>query len=234
MQNSESTPGQDAAAVDPALLFTAHLDPLTGTASQLSAIDAWAFDAILSKDLQGRITNWNRGAQHLYGYTAAEAVGQHISFIVPSHKRAELDTVMRRIAQGQRFEPFETQRQCKDGQIVDVSLAVSPILNRKGEIVAASAIARDITRQKRAERAQAISEQKYQDLYDNAPDMYASLDAANARIVGCNQTLAPCWVGRARILSEGRSGIFIIPAVWQRRGRRFASFKTAGKCMIAS
>jgi len=119
----------------------------------LGAIVDSSDDAIISKDLGGRITSWNRGAERLYGYTAAEAVGKSIMIVVPSERQQEEREILARLQRGERVDHFETIRQRKDGAPLNVSLTISPLRNEKGEIIGASKIARDITEQKRTEEA---------------------------------------------------------------------------------
>jgi PAS domain S-box-containing protein len=102
-------------------------------------------DAIVSKDLNGVITSWNRAAERIFGYTAAEAVGQSIRMIVPADRQSEEDEVLARIRRGESVDHYETIRQRKDGTRRTISLTVSPIRNDQGEIVGASKVARDIT-----------------------------------------------------------------------------------------
>jgi PAS domain S-box-containing protein len=123
------------------------------TAEQrLAAIVESSDDAIVGKDLQSLITSWNRGAERLFGYTAAEAIGEAITLIIPPDRRGEEERVIAAIRAGQRVEPFETVRLRKDGTLIDVSISVSPIKDAAGCIVGASKNARDITERKRAER----------------------------------------------------------------------------------
>jgi PAS domain S-box-containing protein len=111
----------------------------------LAAIVESSDDAIIGKDLAGRITSWNRGAERLYGYTAQEIVGQPLATLVPPDHFDELPMIMERIKQGEFIEHYETVRMRKDGTRVDVSLTISPIHNADGQIIGASKIARDIT-----------------------------------------------------------------------------------------
>lgn len=110
-------------------------------------------DAIISKDLGGIITSWNKAAERLLGYTAEEAIGQHISFIIPHDRIYEEEQIIANLRQGRRIEHFETMRRAKNGGLINISITVSPIRNRKGEIIGASKIARDISDRIRAERA---------------------------------------------------------------------------------
>jgi PAS domain S-box-containing protein len=117
-------------------------------ALHLAAIVASSEDAIVSKSLDGIIQTWNGGAERMFGFTAAEAIGRHISLIIPEDRLHEETEVLRRVRAGESVEHFETVRRRKDGSFLDISLTVSPI--RQGsEIIGASKIARDITEQRR-------------------------------------------------------------------------------------
>jgi PAS domain S-box-containing protein len=117
--------------------------------ARLAAIVASSDDAIISKDLTGRITSWNAAAERMFGFTAAEAVGQPITIVIPKDRLNEEVEVLSRIRQGLSVEHFETLRQHKDGHQIDISLTVSPICTADGEIIGASKIARDITEHRR-------------------------------------------------------------------------------------
>jgi two-component system sensor histidine kinase UhpB len=121
--------------------------------SRLAAIVDSSDDAIVSKTLEGIITSWNRGAERLFGYTAAEAVGQHIFLIIPEDRKAEEIDVLARLRQGEKIDHFETIRRAKDGRQVNISLTVSPVRNAGGTIIGASKVARDITGRIQAEEA---------------------------------------------------------------------------------
>lgn len=125
------------------------LDPLPGVSvpavELLAAIVDSCDDAILAKALDGTILSWNRGAEELYGYSASEAVGAHVSLIVPDDRAHELDDILRRIRAGERLGHLETVRVRQDGHRIDVSVTVSPICDSLGTVVGASAIARDVT-----------------------------------------------------------------------------------------
>ncbi|MGE0447533.1 MAG: PAS domain S-box protein, partial [Vicinamibacterales bacterium] len=119
--------------------------------AHLAAIVESSDDAIISKDLRGIITTWNRGAERLFGYLAEEAIGQSVLMLIPPHLQGEEPRILARISRGDRIEHYETVRQRKDGRLIDISLSVSPIRNRDGRVVGASKIARDITDRKQAE-----------------------------------------------------------------------------------
>jgi PAS domain S-box-containing protein len=116
----------------------------------VSIIDS-SEDAILSKDLNGIITSWNRGAEHIYGYTSEEAVGKHISLLTTSDDAGEISEILGKIARGETIDHHESVRVTKDGRHLNISISVSPLRDASDKIVGASVIARDITAQKRTE-----------------------------------------------------------------------------------
>jgi PAS domain S-box-containing protein len=117
---------------------------------QLASIVDYSDDAIIGKSLNGRITNWNKGAERLYGYTAEEAIGRSISILLPPDRPDEVQQIVERLQRGEVVRE-ETMRRRKDGTLIDVALTVSPIQNARGQVTAASAIARDISERKRVE-----------------------------------------------------------------------------------
>jgi PAS domain S-box-containing protein len=123
----------------------------TAEIGHIAAIVAYSDDAIISKNLQGIVISWNRGAERLYGYTAAEMIGQPIALLIPSDMPNEEPEILRRLQQGEVIDHYETVRMAKDGRRLDVSVTISPIKDESGTIVAASKIARDITDRKRIE-----------------------------------------------------------------------------------
>jgi len=123
---------------------------------RLAAIVESSEDAIVAKDLNGIITNWNRGAERLFGYTPAEAIGQPITILIPADRLDEEPEILARIRRGEHVEHFDTIRRRKDGSLIEISLTISPIRSRTGEIVGASKIARDITERQRARERQIL------------------------------------------------------------------------------
>jgi PAS domain S-box-containing protein len=132
----------------------------------LAAIVDSSEDAIVSKTLQGIITSWNASAERLFGYAASEAVGQHISLIIPLNRRDEETVIIERIKKGERIEHFDTVRMRKDKTLLDIALTISPVRDASGKIIGASKIARDITQRKRIERELRESEERYRTLAD--------------------------------------------------------------------
>nr|WP_303652938.1 EAL domain-containing protein [Paludisphaera mucosa] len=108
-------------------------------------------EIIISKDLDGLITSWNRGAERVLGYTADEVIGRHIAMLMPPDLVDDVRTILDRTCRDEHLDHYQTRRRCKDGTVIDVSLTVSPIRDVDGAIVGASNVGRDITEQKRAE-----------------------------------------------------------------------------------
>ncbi|MFF5380090.1 PAS domain S-box protein [Pedobacter suwonensis] len=120
--------------------------------SMLAAIIESSEDAIISKTLDGIITTWNKGAEHIFGYTEKEAVGQPICILLPADRLSEEEAIIASLRRGERVGHIQTIRKTKDGRLLNISLAVSPIKNRDGVVIGASKVARNITSQKKSER----------------------------------------------------------------------------------
>ena len=119
--------------------------------TMLAAIIDSSEDAIISKDLNGIITSWNKSAERIFGYREEEVIGKHISILIPPDRLGEEDMIISNLRAGRRIDHFETIRHTKSGRQLQVSLTVSPIRDANGNVVGASKIARDITSQKEAE-----------------------------------------------------------------------------------
>lgn len=130
---------------------------------RLASIVDSSQDAIIGKNMAGIITNWNAGAERLYGFTRDEALGQHISIIIPPSRQEELDQILARVERGEIVDRLETERRRKDGRKLWVSLSLSPVRNKRGEIVGASAIGRDITERRIMEQQLARSNKELDD-----------------------------------------------------------------------
>lgn len=148
--------------------------------ARLAAIIESSDDAVISKTLDGRILTWNRGAEKMFGYGESDAIGQPVTLIIPDELHAAEREVLARVARGERLEPFETVRVARGGQRLDVSLTLSPIHGDHGAIIGASAISRDIGRQKHLE--QSLREA------DRRKDEFLALLAHELR-----NPLAPIW-----------------------------------------
>lgn len=122
----------------------------------LAAIIDGSGDAIISKDLHGIIQSWNQGATRLFGYAPEEVIGKSVTILIPQDRLNEEPRILAEIQRGRRILPFETQRLRKNGELVDISLTISPIHNALGNIVGASKIARDITERRMAQEQQRL------------------------------------------------------------------------------
>lgn len=130
--------------------------------SLLSAIIDSSDDGIISKDLNGTVTSWNRAAERIFGYTAEEMIGQPIMRLIPQELQTQEAEILGKIRSGERVDHFDTRRQRKDGSMVDVSLTISPVKNAEGVIVGASKVVRDITFRRRGEDALQAEKRKLQ------------------------------------------------------------------------
>jgi PAS domain S-box-containing protein len=126
---------------------------MENSAARLAAIVASSDDAIVSKDLNGRITSWNAAAERMFGWTADEIIGKSITILIPADRQAEEEYVLSQIRQGNVVDHFETVRQRKDGSLLNISVTISPIHGPDGTVVGASKIARDVTEQLRLRQA---------------------------------------------------------------------------------
>lgn len=173
-------------------------------AARLAAIIDSSDDAIVSKTLDGVITSWNRSAERIFGYTPEEAVGQHITLIIPKERHAEEREVLARLVRGERIDHFETIRQAKDGRRVDISLTVSPVRNATGRIVGASKVARDISDRRRLERERQILLEREQEARGAAEALNRSKDQFLATLSHELRTPLNAIYGWARMLEAGR------------------------------
>ena len=155
MLDSEKTKEQLIAELDLAREKLICLSDYAKDINLIASIVENSDDAIISKNLEGVITSWNRGAENIYQYSAKEAVGSSISMLAPPGRIDEIPSILSRIKSGERVDHFETVRRKKDGAMVNVSLTISPVMDKSFNIIGASAIARDITERKRDEELRA-------------------------------------------------------------------------------
>jgi PAS domain S-box-containing protein len=146
-------------------------------------------DAIVSKDLNGIITSWNPGAEKLFGYSAADVIGQPITILIPQERQDEEPEILSRIRRGEQVHHYETIRQRKDGSLIDISLTVSPIKDQDGHIIGASKIARDITDRKIAEQQQQLMLREMNHRVANLFSLASSMVTSSARAASSTEEL---------------------------------------------
>lgn len=192
----------------------------------LAQIVQFSDDAIVSKTLDGVITSWNASAERIFGYSAAEAIGKHISLVFPPDRLAEEDEIVARLKSGQSVRHYETVRLHKDGREVLVSLSVAPIHDGSGALIGASKVARDITERKRAE-AQTLALQDELAHFGRLSAM-GQMSAAIAHELNQPLTAVANYVNAAQRLLEGDS-----PAAPKLHSAREAMDKAAVQTMRA-
>ena len=138
-------------------------------AVRLAAIVESSNDAIMGKDLQGKITSWNRAAAQIFGYTAEEAIGREVTMLFPADRLHEEQEILERVKQGAQIKHFDTQRLAADGRLLEMSLTISPIRDALGRVVGASTIGRDVSERKRAD-------ERFRALLETAPDAMVIID----------------------------------------------------------
>ena len=169
----------------------------------LAAIVASSDDVIVSKTLDGVITSWNPAAERTFGWTAAEAIGRHITLIVPEDRRAEEDDVLARIRRGERVDHFETVRRTKDGRFVDMSITISPVKDAAGRIVGASKVARDISERRRLDDQRVLLLAREQEARQQAEALNNAKDELLATVSHELRTPLNSIFGWARMIQSG-------------------------------
>lgn len=172
------------------------------SAALLASIVDSSDEVIISKNLDGIITSWNKSAARTFGYTAAEAIGKHITLIVPFDRMDEENRILRQLRRGERIDHFETVRRRKDGVWLDLSVTISPIRDPSGQIVGASKVARDITLQKRAERCLRESEAKFRAVFEQTTQ-FAGIMTKEGVLVEANKLcLEICGYRASEVLGK--------------------------------
>jgi PAS domain S-box-containing protein len=178
---------------------------------QLAAIVESSDDAIVSKDLNGIVTSWNRGARQLFGYEPAEMIGRPITTIIPPDRQHEEVEILGRIRRGEPIDHFETVRQAKDGRLLHISLSVSPVKDDAERIIGAAKIARDITERKRAEEQQRLLLREMNHRVKNFFAVAGSLVTMSARSAQTTEELATTL--RDRLGALMRANELVRPAI---------------------
>jgi PAS domain S-box-containing protein len=169
---------------------------------RFAAIVESSHDAIVSKDLNGVISSWNKGAEQLFGYSAYEVIGRPVTILIPPDRENEEPSILERIRRGEPIEHYETVRRRKDGSLVDISLSVSPVKDAEGRIVGASKIARDITERKRAQEQQALLLGEMRHRVKNLFAVTSGMVALSARAAQTPNDLAAAVQGRLSALTR--------------------------------
>jgi len=177
--------------------------------ARLAAILSSSEDAIIAKTTDGIVTDWNRGAEAVFGYSAPEMVGQPISILLPPGLEDEEHRILERIRAGEKVDHFETRRRRKDGTIIDVSVAISPIYDDEGVLVGASKIARDITAAKTDRRTLMEREAHLQSVLDTVPDAMVVIDTRG--IIHSFSATAERLFGYTADEAVGRNVSFLMP-----------------------
>lgn len=183
---------------------------LAAASMRLAAIVENSEDAICAKDLNGIITNWNKGAERIFGYTAAEAIGKPVSMLAAPDRIDEFPGILNKIRRGERVEHYETLRRRKDGQIIHISLSVSPIRDASGNIIGASKIARDISDRKQVERENAF-------LFEQGQRIQRELERSNDELRRANEDLETFAYSASHDLQEPLRTIGISAQLLERR-----------------
>lgn len=173
----------------------------------LAAIVDSSDDAILSEDLDGMITSWNRSAEGMFGYTAEEAIGQHITLIVPQDHCEEEADIRGNMSRGQWLDRFETVRQRKDGSLIELALTISPVRDAAGRVVGSSKIATDVTHKKRTERALATGTRQQKALFHLADELHRAGSLTEVYNAALNAILDALECNRASILLCDQAGV---------------------------
>ncbi|MHB8918683.1 MAG: PAS domain S-box protein [Desulfocucumaceae bacterium] len=176
---------------------------------RLASIVESSEDAIISKSLDGVILSWNKGAEKIYGYSAAEAVGRQISILIPPGHGKKAERILDKMKRGEHIEYYESFRLRKDGSQVQVSIMVSPLKDARGRITGVSLIARDITERKRSEEALRLSENRFHMIFNMSPVMMSIISLKDMRFVDVNEyTLVNTGYTREEVVGKDASIIF--------------------------
>ncbi|MFH1134634.1 MAG: PAS domain S-box protein, partial [Pseudomonadota bacterium] len=156
------------------------------TAAKLAAIASSSDDAIIGKNTDGIIQTWNRGAELMYGYKAHEIIGRSMAALIPPDRANELADIMSLIKQGKKLTRYETERLNKNGDRLVVSMTISPVRDRSGQVVAAASVSRDVTEQKKKDRELREREKQYRVLFEDNHSVMLLIDPVEARIADAN------------------------------------------------
>jgi PAS domain S-box-containing protein len=190
--------------------------------SKLASIVQSSDDAIVSKDLSGIITSWNRGAERLFGYRESEVLGKSVTILIPEERLDEEPKILERIRRGESIDHYETIRKRKDGTLLDISLTVSPIYDSDGRIIGASKVARDITTRLEAERKLRESEERFSKAFKASPLILTISSLATGKLLEVNDTFIAV-TGYTREEAVGKTTLDL--GLWARPSDRDAELE---------
>ena len=199
----------DAAMATGILTEISHSRAQQISNARLAAIVSSSDDAIIGKTLEGIITDWNTAAETMFGWSAAEMIGQSITRLLPPGLEHEERDILVRLGQGERIEHFETRRQRKDGVIIDVSVTISPMRDEAGQLIGASKVARDITAARVAQAALQEREAHLQSVLDTVPDAMIVIDTSG--VIHSLSTTAEKLFGYSADQAVGRNVSMLMP-----------------------
>ena len=199
--------------------------------SRLAAIVTASDDGIISKSLEGIIIDWNAGAEKIFGYTAAEVAGKPITILLPADRLDEEDQLLARLRRGEKIDHFETQRRCKDGKIIDISVTISPFRDRYGELAGSTKIVRDITAAKRSQQELQEREAHLRSVLDTVPDAMIIIDPQG--IIQSFSLTAERLFGYAAAEAIGRNVSMLMPPPYHEQHDSYLSrYHTTGERRI--
>src|ERR1044071_7055249 len=173
--------------------------------ARLAAIVVSSDDAIIAKTLEGRVTSWNAGATRIFGYEPDEMIGQSIIRIIPPELRQEEDEILAQLRRGEHIAHYETVRVAKDGRRLNISLSVSPVLDKTGRIIGASKIARDVTEKKRVEAIQRVLIEELNHRVKNTLAMTQAIASQSLRHARSASDFVESFTGRVQALAKAHS-----------------------------
>ncbi|ORE93947.1 PAS domain S-box protein [Aurantimonas sp. 22II-16-19i] len=187
----------------------------------LAAVVTSAEIAIVGLSPEGLVTDWNRGAEEIYGFGAGEVIGRSLDTLIPPEQKRELDVLLERIARGERVEHHESRRRRRDGSLFDVSLTLAPIYDQAGRLLGASKIVRDITPAKRALTELAEREARLQSVLDTVPDAMVVIDAEG--VIQSFSVTAERLFGHAAEEAIGQNVSVLMPSPYREQHDRYLS-----------
>jgi PAS domain S-box-containing protein len=173
--------------------------------ARLAAIVVSSDDAIVGKTLDGCVTSWNAGATRIFGYEPKEMIGQSIIKIIPPELRQEEDEILAKLKRGEHIAHYETVRLAKDGRRLNISLSVSPVLDKTGRIIGASKIARDVTEKKRVEAIQRVLIEELNHRVKNTLAMTQAIASQSLRHARSASDFVESFTGRVQALAKAHS-----------------------------